>query len=89
MNWARTALRIALVMLALFDVVLGTQLYHHGLPKSVTVAESAKPGVYSVSVSRIPFSIADGLMLAALLLVHALLAYLAWRDHKGNQRSQW
>lgn len=77
MRWFRIATNTTLVILLLFDVVLGVQLYVHGWPTKVTLT-GASPGVEAVKVSRLSFSGADAWILAALVGAHVLLIYLVW-----------
>jgi hypothetical protein len=76
-SWFRIAIKTALVVLLLFDLVLAVQMYSHGWPSKLSLRE-VSPGVEAVNVSRLPFTSTDTWILAALIGTHVLLIYLAW-----------
>jgi hypothetical protein len=81
MRWFKIAINSALAILLLFDVALAVQVCVHGWPAKVILTE-ASPGVQAVKVSRLPFTGTDVWILAALVVVHVLLIYLAWHFRK-------
>jgi hypothetical protein len=87
MRWLRALVNAALTTLPLIDIVLGYQVYKHGWPNRVTLTDIG-PGTASIKVTPIPFTATDFWILAALVGMHALLVYLAWRLRQRAQVAQ-
>jgi hypothetical protein len=80
MHFPRNRPTILLSVLLLFDAVVAYRLVDQGWPRYVRVTSGD-----AVQVVRVPFTWGDGLIVAALVVLHVFLIYLLRRSRRSAQ----
>src|SRR5262245_57401292 len=67
----------------LCDLVVAIRLWLSGWPQVITMTPG-DGGVEDIEVSPMPFTVADWLILFAIILVHVLVVYGVWKVWGGS-----
>ena len=84
MTWRKIVLRFLLVVVLIFDLSAGLEVYRHGWPVDIQ-GRSLSDGRMQVNVAKLSMSPVDWVILVGLVIVQAAVFYANWRLIRGGR----